>query len=54
MRKEMYVITYFGAKEKEPEVIEGLPLLLDRVRELTKKKCLFTVRIVGECVVDYS
>lgn len=54
MRDDRFVIFFFGTDNKPPEVIEGLQSLLETVNEYTKKRRLFSVYRIGECVGDFS
>lgn len=51
-----FLIVFYTKEDKPPELFrEGdMGLLFNRIIDLTKKKTLFCIYKVGECVGDYS
>ena len=53
---KILVIIYYGAEPKPPKLFypSDMEVFLHEVRDLTKKRTLFAVYELGNCVGDFS
>lgn len=51
-----FIILYYGAEAKKPQVFyqADAQAMFEEIIHLTKKKALFAIYELGECVGDFS